>query len=354
MAEIYNSAQSFRAALLQRERKAALRLIRAYGPIWTRLQKRLRLLTDRIEAARAAGEPFSDAWLFRQERYRELIEQIALEIGRFAEFAGRGITAEQRKAVRAALKDSERLLFAAGGPSVEASFTRLPVGAFENAVGFLSDGSPLTRLLGELPLEGARTVSASLQEAVALGYNPRKTAQQVKAALGGNLTRALRISRTETLRAYREATHQTYKANSDVVSGWYWISARNARTCAACIALHGTFHDLDERMATHVQCRCTQVPAIKGEPAPTEHGERWFKAQPEKTQRAILETDAAFEAYKSGELKLTDLVGRRESPQWGVSYYHLSLKRALAGEGQFPGYGGPPEPLFPLAVGAGR
>lgn len=354
MPEIYTSAQTFRAALLKRERGAALRLIRAYGLIWKRLQRRLRLLTDRIEAARAAGEPIGDAWLFRQERYRELIEQVAREIGRFAEFAGREIAAEQRKSVRAALKDSERLLLTAGGPDVAASFSRLPTGAVEASVGFLSDGSPLARLLGELPAQAGLAVAESLKEAVALGYNPRKTARRIKHELGGNLTRALRISRTETLRAYREATHNTYQANSDILVGWYWVSARNWRTCAACIAMHGTFHPLSERMSSHVNCRCTAVPGIKGQSAPTEPGDKWFALQDAETQRRILGTEAGFEAYKSGELRITDLVGRRESPQWGVSYYHLSLKRALAGQGQFPGYGGPPDPLFPLAAGAGR
>jgi len=347
MAEIYKQAESFKAALLSRERKAALRLIRAYGPIWTRLQRKLTLLTDRIDAARQAGEPINDAWLFRQERFRELLDQVTLEIARFSEFTARELTAEQRKAVRAAQKDSERLLLANRGPAVEASFARLPAGAVESMVGFLSDGSPLTNLLNELPGDANRAVSAALQEAVAAGYNPRKTAKQIKSALGGNLTRALRISRTETLRAYREATHRTYKANSDIVDGWYWLATLNGRTCAACIALNGTFHPLEERMASHVQCRCTQIPALKGDPPPIEQGEKWFAKQDEKTQRAILENDAAFEAFKAGDLKLTDLVGRRDSPQWGTSYYHLSLKRALAGQGQFPGYQSPPEPLFP-------
>ena len=345
MPEIYDKMEEFKASLLSRDRAAALRLIRAYGPIWTRLQRKLTLLTTRIEAAKAAGEPISDAWLFRQSRFRELMEQIALEISKFSEFANREITAEQRAAVRAARKDSERLLLANQGPAVKASFSRLSASAVESIAGFLGNGSPLTALLGELPKEASRAVSTALQEAVALGYNPRKTASQIKSALGGNLTRALRISRTETLRAYREATHQTYKINSDVLEGWYWLATLNSRTCAACIALNGSFHDLDERMASHVQCRCTAIPAIKGDPPPIEQGEKWFEEQPEKTQRAILESDAAFEAYKAGELKLTDLVGRRDSPQWGTSYFHLSLKRALAGQGQFPGYRGSSAPI---------
>ena len=102
-----------------------------------------------------------------------------------------------------------------------------------------------------------------------------------KEELAGNLTRALRISRTETLRAYREATHRTYQQNSDVIEGWYWLASLSSsgRTCAARIALHGTFHANDERMKTQVNCRCAQLPAVIGQPSPIKQsGSEWERA----------------------------------------------------------------------------
>lgn len=347
MAEIYKEAERFKAALLRRDRQASMRLISAYAKIWTKTSKNLQKLINQIEDAKARGVEYSPAWLFRQQRYRELIDQITREMAKYAEFATNEITREQRAAIKAAINDSNRLLLTAaqnGGAAVNASFAKLSASTVENMAGFLSDGSPLKNLLNELPRAARQAVADSLTEAVTLGYNPRKTASKIRYALGGNLTRALRISRTETMRAYRETTSQTYRANSDVLEGWYWLATLNRRTCAACIALNGSFHDLDERMASHIMCRCTQLPAIKGDAPPIEQGEKWFEKQDEQTQRAILENDAAFEAYQAGELKLTDLVGRRDSPQWGTSYFHLSLKRALAGQGQFPGYRGEGSP----------
>src|SRR5262249_42888551 len=156
--------------------------------------------------------------------------------------------------------------------------------------------------------------------------------------------------RTETIRAYREASHQSFQKNSDILEGWIWLSALNSRTCRACIALHGTFHELGERLKGHVQCRCTQVPAVKGVDLGIEKGTEWFRKQPSSIQREILDEKSEYEAYKSGRLKLEDFVGLRRSAQWGDSYQALSLKRALDGEGQFPGDAQRPQILQPQAL----
>jgi len=39
---------------------------------------------------------------------------------------------------------------------------------------------------------------------------------------------------------------------------------------------------------------------------------------------------------KAGDLKLEDFVGLIRNPLWGDSYAQLSVRRALAGESQFP------------------
>lgn len=279
MAEIYAIAEDFRAALLKNERAAAVRLARAYNQAWTALQANIAEITRRIESARAAGEEVNADWLRRQARYRALLDQVAAELAKFADLAAKEITKEQRAAVRTAQRDAERLLLAATGepPGVDLTFNRLPVKAFESQVGFLSDGSPLANLLGELGPAARKAVEASLLQAVALGQNPRKTAAKIREALGGNLTRALRIARTETIRSYREATHQTFEANAEVLDGWTWNAALNGRTCAACIALHGTFHKTEERMASHVQC----FPAgtIVAAPDVLSASCRWFEGE---------------------------------------------------------------------------
>lgn len=337
---IYEAAQQFREALLRRDRAAARALIRAYGVAEGRILASLEKLFERMRRAEAAGETINPAWLLQQERYQSLLEQIRREIGRVAGAAGRTITAAQREAAEHGAADALALAQSqADQAAVAVAFNRLPAPAVEAAVGFVGPGSPLARLLRQLPGEAAREVENRLIEGVALGHGPQKIARDVRQALGGNRRRALTIARTETARAYREAGHRLALDNEEFLAGWVWLSALNNRTCAACVALHGTFHPLSERMAAHVNCRCTRVDVLKGQSSPVpETGEAWFARQPEKIQREILaDSPAALAAVQAGELSLRDFVGRRESAAWGPSYYQLSLKRARGGEGQFPG-----------------
>ena len=337
MSDIYELALEYKAALLKRERAAAVRLVKAYGLSYDRLRKQLDLLIEQMKLARKRGEPIDPNWLFRQERYFALLNDVVREMAKFADVAGSTITGEQRAAVKAALNDSQRLLLASAEAStITAAFNRVPVVAVENLVGFLSDGSPLSTLLGQFGSIGRQQVESALIQGVALGHGPRKIASGMKKALGGNLARALTISRTETARAYNEASHQTYQQNADVLQGWQWLAALNSRTCAACIALHGSVHPVTERMATHVNCRCTQVPVLIGEELPLTRGAKWFQSQSATVQRDVLGSEAAYQAFKSKKLSLEDFVGRKDNPRWGASFYQLSVKRALNKEARFP------------------
>lgn len=343
-AEIYQIAEKFRAAIARKEGKAAVAMVREYGKVFEALQKKLALMRERILAAGDKGEEISPAWLFRQERYHTLLAEVAVEMRRFAIYASDSISDLQREAVKTALDSAEAQF---EGRGMAATWSRLPAAEVEQQVGFVSAG-PLKQLLDQIGPDARERVSALLVEAVSLGYNPRKTAQKIQAglkgALAGGLTRALRIARTETMRAYREAAHHQFKANADILEGWYWVATLGLRTCPACLALHGTFHQLDERQAAHVNCRCTQIAAIEGEPSLVpERGPEWLAKQPEKFQREFFaDTPGAFEAYKAGDLTLEAFCGRRENRIWGPSYQALTTGQAKAGLGQFPGDAKPP------------
>lgn len=341
MANIYDVAQSFRKALLRRERAAAIRLVEAYGAAYESLSAQLDKLTNQIEQARAVGEIVSKAWLVKQKRYQLLLAQVVLEIAKFADIAREVIAKQQRQAIDQAIEDSEKLVTAGAKESAESisgEFNRINKSAVENLVGFLGDGSPLKSLLDELPRKAGMMVRRKLADGLIRGRNLRAVAREIRAGLNGNLVRAMRIARTETLRAYRGTSQQTYEENSDVIEGWIWLSALQPRSCAACIALHGTFHSVDEPMKSHVNCRCTQVPVVKGVDLGIEKGTDWFKKQPAKVQKKIFDDqESKYKAYKTGELTLEDFVRLRRDPKWGDSYEVLGLKRALAEEGRFPG-----------------
>ena len=336
MPDILDIADQFRRALLRRERKAAVRLISAYDHVWIRLERELAKLTAQIQEARARGEIVNQFWLVRQERYFALLQQVGAEMSKFADVAETTITRQQESAAKAGLRDSVALMDAvAERAGVRTAFNKLPVAAVENLVGTLGNGSPLRTLLDQIPRAGRQIVEQSLIEGIALGRNPRAIARQIEAGLEGNKVRALTIARTETLRAYRQASIQSYQANADTVTGYYWRSSRSRRSCAACTALDGIFFPLTQPMRPHVRCRCVMIPGIKG--VEVDRGVDWFKKQPADVRRSILGTNKAFEAVQTGQIKLEDLVGLQRGGQWGDSYVQISVKRALAGEGQFPG-----------------
>lgn len=339
---VFRRAAAFRAELLRGERAAASEIVRAYGNAWKHIEPRVRDLSKRYYEAENAGERISPSWLFQLERLQSVQRQIESEIAGVVQNAEVRIRAEQWNAVEAARRHAEALVEPQLPDGISVSWSRLNREAVADLVGFTSNGSPLRELLDELPEDAGAAVREALISGVVLGQSPYVIARRSRAALGGNMARALRISRTEVMRSYREATLRNYQANAGIVTGWVWHSAVDTRTCPACWAMHGTEHGLDERLDDHVQGRCAMVPRTKSwaelgfagveETSPQiELGTEAFARLDEAKQRAIL-GPAALEAYRAGAIKLTDFVGRRTSADWGTMRYARSLKAILGEE----------------------
>lgn len=341
-AEIYARATAFKDDLIANERQASARIVDAYGRAFGKMTDNIRVLTEKIEQARLSGQYISPSWAFQIDRYQALQRQIATEIGRIANQVNDATIRQQSDAVNRAANDIGDLTnMAAQNAGVSVSFSRLATSASESIVGFLSDGSPLKSLLDQLPVMAGQAVANALTDAILRGQNPTRTATQIRAALGGNMNRALTIARTETMRAYREASHRTLAQNTDILQGWVWVASFSRRTCASCLALAGSVHRIEERMESHPRCRCSQAPLIRGQRVEFEKGEDWFARQDPTTQRSILGSHVALKAYQRGDATLLDFVGRQNSPKWGQPYYQLSTRRAILKQGVFPGYNHP-------------
>lgn len=252
------AAADFRAALLRRDEAALRRLMAAYGPVYQRIQARVATLTAQIAEARAAGATVRPSWLAERGRLESLQRQVVAEWAAYAETASAVITETQRQAVAAATQEAHALTVAAlddaGAFNVGADVARLRPDAVAELVGVLGDGSPLRELLEQLGQQAARDVAAALTHAVAVGRSPRQTARDIRAALGGDLNRALTVARTEHLRAYRGASLQSYQANADLLRGWQWRASPSRRTCCVCLAMDGREFSLEEPMPAHVNC----------------------------------------------------------------------------------------------------
>ena len=291
-------------------------------------------LTAQIVAARSRGEVVTPSWLYEQQRLATLQRQLVGEWDRYAGEAQQIITDLQQTAIATARREATQLTLAAladAGLAVTAELAQVPLGAFADLVGVLGDGSPLRSLLDALGTHAAQAVGDALLHAVAVGQNPRQTARQIRDALGGDLHRALRIARTEHMRAYRSASLRTYQANGDILRGWMWRASPSRKTCCVCLALDGSEHPLDEPFAAHVSCRCTPVPLLRNQSAPPhETGADWFARQDEATQRAML-GPGKFDLYRDGKLALADLVGTKDDARWGRSVYERSLGELKSG-----------------------
>lgn len=231
------AAARFRRELLANERAAASDMVRMYGEAWRRTSQRAADVQAQIRAARLTGQPISPAWFYQQDRAETLQAQIEAELRRFAAYAEESTTALQRQAVTAAGGHAAGLVDLAAGvrpAGLEVPFDVLPTAALHDLVGFAADGSPLRDVFGEIAGVAER-VTDTLGASLAAGLGPRETARLLRRQFGVGLARALTISRTETLRAYREAMHRNYEANDDVVEGWVWHATLTPRTCAACV-----------------------------------------------------------------------------------------------------------------------
>ena len=336
MPDIYDLADQFRDRLLRREREAAAQMVRRYAAVYRRIQDEVSKILDEIDALAEAGEDPSVAQLLQLQRLQALQVQVRREVGEFAAWAGEQIQVGQAWAVDQAAADAERLMRAALGklpPGVVVSFNRLNRAATSRIIAAVQDESPLARLLDSLGARAAERVKQELVNAVSLGWGARETARAIREASGETLGRALRIARTETLRAYREGTRETYKANSDIVGEWEWRSARQVRTCAACWAMDGRRFPLDVPMSEHPNGRCMQLPVIDREKLglppgtsrrSTETGAQAFERLSEADKKRIL--GAKYDAYRRGEITLADVVGLRHSDDWGDTIFEKSAR----------------------------
>jgi SPP1 gp7 family putative phage head morphogenesis protein len=306
-------------------------MVRHYGQLWRRIKGRIEALTKRYYAALDAGEATSPAWLYQLERLAALQQQVEEEMRELVSAAEIRVRAEQYEAVQAAQRHAAAMLRASRVSRETArlatGFNWLPREAVQELTGFASSG-PLRALLGGLGREASEAITRELVTGIGLGLSPREVARNCRAALGGNLSRALTISRTETLRAYREATHQSYAANADVVEGWVWYCGKDSRTCAACWAMHGTVHPITERLDDHPNGRCVQVPQTRMLPLDVESGSVLFARLTPAEQLKVL-GPGKFKAWQEGKLDLQDLVTQKQDRLWGSMRHESSLRDAL-------------------------
>lgn len=161
------------------------------------------------------------------------------------------------------------------------------------------------------------------------GQNPRTTAAQLlSVARSLPYHRAETIMRTLQLMSYRQGERAHAVANADILSHRIRIAVLDARTCMACVALHGTRLAVDELVTDHPRGRCTSIGVVKGITRTVQTGEAWFESLTPDRQRQQM-GGAAWSAWQAGAIQLKDLVHKYEDDLYGEMIREASLKGVL-------------------------
>lgn len=306
---------------------AAAGMHESYKVILEQLEPRLQALQARIKAKQDAGEEFSKAWLFQEQRYLRMIQETRTLVGQYAAFAQQNMTNQQKAAVMAAYQAGvqQMALVGVGGsdPAAAAGFAGINEAAATNLVGALQADTPLGGLFDSLADEGVEALKTALVTSFGLGLGIDDIVRDMRKALAIPGYRAERIARTEILRATNEGLRDSF-IKSGVVKKWRWSAALSAGTCPACLQQHGKIFPLTTPMQRHVQCRCSMSPYLDdGTDANWLDGDTWLRAQDDAIQDAIL-TKQGGAAFRAGKVGLPDFSYLRTNAKWGDSFQKRS------------------------------
>jgi hypothetical protein len=341
----------FKQRLLAQEAQAVAALERAHAatleeikPVLDRLYVQIGKELETLKK----GEKIPPAWIYERIRLENLKLLITHHVDQFGVLSLQQTRMLQHLGVQLGLQSSMEQLDATVPKGVQWTFGQPSVKAIENLVGATQKGSPLADLFNGFGQEAATEASNALVTGVTLGWNPRRIAPIVADKLDISRARSLTISRTESLRAYRGAAWETYRANDDVVSMWVWVASMSTRTCIACILMNGTKHSLDEELNDHPCGRCSPAPLTKDWSSilgplgidtsdledtrlSIQSGEEWFMAQDESVQRQIFGNNAAYDLWANNDhISLQDFVHIDHDPDWGSSIQVRSASKVKA------------------------
>lgn len=261
------------------------------------------------------GTTLTPAQVLRMQRYQELFAQVEAQLAALERVAAGAIDAGTAQAAAMGAQQGVASLEALG---VGTGFNRLPVAAVQNVVSLARAGKPLAELLAPMYGQAAEGIVRELVNGVALGLGPRAIARRMaRDGLTGALNHLLLVTRDQYNRAHRAASLETYR-RSGMVTGYVRRCARQAgRTCIACVALDGTFYELEKDFEEHPQGRCVMIPAVRGvELRPLGSGRSWFEGLSREEQIATMGR-GRWEAWKAGEVEWDGMVARTRHPVWG-------------------------------------
>jgi hypothetical protein len=331
LSQLERTILAYRQALLKADNAALAQLQTAYAPSRERL---LAEIEQTVAKMTADGITTSEA--AQLGRARELLRLVEVETMQLAKVTGRLVPSVQQAVIDQALERARMLTIAQGidirqASRLSARWTALNTDAVADLVGALGDGSPLDQLLIDIVPDSKQIFYDTLVDGVARGIGPEALGRALAQATELPLHRAMTISRTETMRAYRSASLRSMAANSDILSGWQWSCAPSG-ACLACQGKDGHVYPLTMQFfPSHVRCRCSPLPVLKDDamlPRLETQSERFYALPIDEQLKQIpLGARGDFEA---GRLRLEDFIHEDHDETWGTSVRQASITQARA------------------------
>jgi hypothetical protein len=299
-------ANYYRSQLKAHGVQASAQVETAHAQAKQEIQPHLEQLYQEISTKQQEDTQPSLSWLYAGKKLEHIGQVVGKHIGKFAQGVQKTIDQLVQWAFSLGQQAGQAFL-----PGSSHSVSQPPT---------TTDSG----LFGGFAAEAAKGVKDAFKRAISLGSKPDTLAREVDQALDVSRHRSLTILDTELFKAFNATVVALFQ------DGWIWHCQLNPRSCACCVALHGTFHRLGEQLYDHPNGSCIKIPYRSDMPA-IQTGIEWFKQQSEGTQQAILGTRIAWELYQSGA-GLQAFVGMHHDAKYGPSVYQKSAKELMKGE----------------------
>jgi hypothetical protein len=293
--------EDWRREMAEYDADAAQRLLDSYQ----RLAPAFEARADALVQAIVRGD-VNSAQAFRDlPEYTDFLATVNAEMNSFARILSGEISRGVDVGISAGLNAAENM---AGVIVDTTSWVRPNPAAVRAAVNY-ADSPAMQAAVNQFGLNASQNINDLLIVAVAQGRSPYEIAQIISDWKNVPYSWAENMARTTQIWSARTATHEGYRANPRIVSGWMWLSAKDKRTCISCWSMDGMIFPVSKTLNDHHRGRCT--------PAPISPYSRWnvgyrtgrerFAELSQADQRAIFHNKSLYDAFMNGEVGWGDL-----------------------------------------------
>lgn len=250
--------------------------------------------------------------------YTDFLATIKAEMDSFARILAGEIAAGERAGIEAGLSAAERMVNASAGVNVS-GWVRPDAAAVRAVIGY-ADSAAMQTAISQFGLNATQNINDLLIAGIAQGRNPLQIAQLIADWKNVPFAWAENMSRTTMIYAARDATHEGFRANPDIVTGWMWLSAKDKRTCVSCWANDGRIFPISQNLNDHHRGRCTAAPITRYSRWHVGYtsGRERFAALSEAEQREIFHNHVLYDAWRRGDAAWDDLSEPYENDIFGT------------------------------------